>query len=115
MMIETVRGVPMDARVLSNYLKNLVNCFFKILPIRENDEPTLQTYMESLQVEMIGCSELIVAIREDTLFMTLVSILQYLIDHPEVEVAVYRREVFKAISVCNKLKSRYTTLLAEGG
>ena len=44
----------MDEMVLSNYLRNLVNLFFKILPIRESEEPSLTSYMVSLQTELIG-------------------------------------------------------------
>ena len=40
--------------------------------------------------------------------MTLISILQYLIDTPDCPVQDVKREVFRAISICNKLKSRYT-------
>lgn len=108
-MIQTMRGIPMDDMVLSNYLRNLVNLFFKILPIRENEEPTLPFYMESLQAELLGCSELITVLHEDSMFLSLISILQYLIDRPDSPVYVYKREVFKAISICNKLKARYAT------
>lgn len=107
MMLPTVTGVPMDAKVLENYLGALINLFFKILPIKESGEESLDTYMRSLQIELIGCKELIEALREDALFLTLLAILQYLIDHPTAEVPTVRREVFRAISVCNKLRKRY--------
>lgn len=112
MMIETRTGVQMDARVLSNYLHTLINLFFKILPIKESGESSLDTYMRSLQAELIGCKELIAAIHEDPLFMPLISILQYLIDNPSCSVKVVKREVFRAISICNKLKARYA--VSEG-
>lgn len=105
--VETVRGVPMDAALLHNYLRNLVNLFFKILPLRESEERSLGAYMESLQVNLIGSYNVIAAVDRDPLFMTLIAILQYLIDHQDSTVSVYKREVFKAISICNKLKSRY--------
>ena len=38
MMLQTKAGVPMDAKVLSNYFRSLINCFFKILPIWESGE-----------------------------------------------------------------------------
>jgi hypothetical protein len=63
--------------------------------------------MESLQAEVLGCEALVETIKADSMFLSLVSILQYLIDHTESEVIVFRREVFKAISICNKLKARY--------
>ena len=60
MMIQTKVGVPMDAVVLENYFRALINLFFKILPIWESGESS-----------------------------------------------TVKREVFRAISICNKLKARY--------
>ena len=109
MMIQTTVGVPMDATVLNNYLRTLVNLFFKILPIWESGESSLDTYMRSLQAELLGCKELVEAIHEDPL----ISILQYLIDTPSCPTPVVKREVFKAISICNKLKAKYAVLNKE--
>ena len=113
MMIQTKVGVPMDAVVLKNYFRTLINFFFKILPIWESGESSLETYMRSLQAELLGCKELIEAIHDDSLFLSLISILQYLIDNPSLEVSAVKREVFRAISICNKLKSRYTVSSCE--
>lgn len=110
MMIQTTTSIPMDARILNNYLRSLINLFFKILPIRESEEPSLTVYMQSLQAELMGCKNLIKAIHEDALFLSLISILQYLIDNPECSTSVVKREVFRAISICNKLKQRYAGL-----
>lgn len=100
--VETNRGVPMPARLLYRYLRNLVNQFFKILPLRESEENTLTAYMESLQRELIGASSVIIAVDFSPLFFSLIAILQYLIDNSGSTVSVYKREVFKAISICNK-------------
>ncbi len=108
--ISTVSGVPMDAEVLYGYLHGLVNRFFKILPMRESGEGSLTEYMQSFQLELIGCAELVEAIHGDPDYMSLLSILQYLIGSPEAPVHVFKREVFKAITICNKLKSRYAAL-----
>ena len=62
MMVNTTPGVPIDAEILHNYFRRLVNHFFKILPMRENNEESLTTYMQSLQVELLGCKGLITAI-----------------------------------------------------
>ena len=93
----------MDAKVLSNYFRSLINCFFKILPIWESGEGSLSIYMKSLQAELLGCE----AIHEDPLFLSLIAILQYFIDNPSCEISTVKREVFRAISICNKLKARY--------
>ena len=109
MMIETTAGMPIDAEVLHNYFRNLVNHFFKILPMREQNEESLTTYMQSLQAELLGCKGLVSAIQNDASYLTLLSILQYLIDNPECTVREVKREVFRAISICNKLKAQYAS------
>ena len=109
MMVETTAGAPIDAEVLHNYFRTLVNHFFKILPIREQNEESLTTYMQSLQAELLGCKGLVSAIQNDASYLTLLSILQYLIDNPECTVREVKREVFRAISICNKLKAQYAS------
>ena len=94
-------------QLLRNYFDAMVNHFFKILPMRENEEASLPTYMCSLQVELIGCGDLVSSLRTDPSFLTLLSILQYLIGHPACEVADVRREVFHAINICHKLRAMY--------
>ena len=106
-MIDTSANKPLPEKLLYNYFKSLVNSFFKILPIRESGEKSLGTYMQSLQLELIGCKELLPSIKEDSGFLSLIAILQYLIDNPECSVGVVKREVFKAISICNRLKAQY--------
>lgn len=105
--ISTTTGDYVPSSLLKNYFKNLVNQFFKILPMKENGEDTLIFYMESLQKELIGCKDLIPCMKEDPMYLILLSILQYLIDHQDMSVLSVRREVFRAISVCNKLRSEY--------
>lgn len=112
MTIQTTAGIPMNATMLSGYMRSLVNRFFKILPIKESGEDSLETYMRSLQSELLGCKELIVAIHEDCEFVSLLNILQYLIDNPECSLVIVRREVFRAISICNKLKAKYAVGMA---
>lgn len=118
MTVETTAGIPMSAELLDSYMRSLVNRFFKILPIKESGneygEESLDTYIRSLQVELLGCKELIVVINEDPSFLSLINILQYLIDNPDCSVRTVKREVFRAISICNKLKAKYA-VVAEGG
>ena len=46
-------------------------------------------------------------LRADAEYMTLLSILQYMIDNPECSVTSVKREVFRAISIINKIKAYY--------
>ena len=93
-------------KTVSNYLSSLVNQFFKILPIKESGEKTLPVYIKSLRNELLGCRGLCDALRDDGNIVTLLAILQFLIDN-DCSVSETKTEVFKAINICNKLKGRY--------
>ena len=73
----------------------------------ESGEGTLPTYLESLQIELLGCKDLIKSIGNDPYYLVLLSILEYFINNPDVTKTVIKREVFRAISICNRLKSSY--------
>lgn len=104
MSMDTTIGVSISNELMENYLKTLVNRFFKILPIREQDDDSLPIYLRSLQMEVLGSQNLITSFQNNANFITLASILQYLIDNPDCSIKTVRREVFHAISLCNKLK-----------
>lgn len=92
---------------MRNYMRGLVDRFFKILPMWEDQESSLQTYLESLLLELKGFEELMSVLHDDRDFVTLLSILQYLIGHPETNKRTVKREVFRSISICNKLTAKY--------
>lgn len=106
MSCEESAPVRIDDGVLHSYFKRLVNQFFKILPIREREEASLGTYLRSLRAELLGCHGLVLQLRDDAAYLTLLSILQYLIEHPDCPVSEVKREVFKAIRICNALMER---------
>lgn len=108
--MKTVGGYDISTTLVSNHLGSLVNKFYKILPMWESNEPSLSEFMDSLRVELFGYKNLMRYIQYDASYMTLLSILQYLIDHiNECELHTVRREVFKAISICKKLRKKYCT------
>ena len=93
-----------------DFMNEQAKCDFlrkRMIELREKNGKS-----QAEMAELIGCKELIAAIHEDPLFMSLISILQYLIDNPSCSVKVVKREVFRAISICNKLKARYA--VSEG-
>ena len=93
--------------MLLNRFDTLVNQFFKILPIRENNEETLQKYIDSLLREMIGMGELLKTIGDDDLYLTLLSTLNYMRVHP-CDVGTVKTDVFKCIRVIKKLQKKYS-------
>jgi len=102
----TTNGYNVPAEMVDNYLSKLVDQFFKILPIKEEGEPSLNEFMRSLQAELLGFKGLMAEIGNDSMYLTLLSILQYLIEN-DCDVPVVKREVFKAISICKKLRNKY--------
>lgn len=102
----TIVGQDIPDRLFQNYIGSLVNQFFKILPIRENEEPTLREYMKNLQIELLGSKGLIAELNNDSQYLTLISILQYMIDN-DCDIPTTKSQVFKAISICNRLKGKY--------
>ena len=114
MMLETKSNVGLGGAVLENYLQSLIGRYYKILPLWESGEQSLGIYMQSLRDELIGCKEFVVAIQSDAMFLSLISILQCLIDNPTFSPHRVKREVFQAISLCNKLKAKYAESPKEG-
>lgn len=106
LIVKTTTDQELPEELFKNYLSNLVNQFFKILPIRENEEPSLNEYMKNLQVELIGAKGLIVLLKNDGQYVKLLAILQYMIDN-DCDVPTTRSQVFKAINICNKLKNKH--------
>lgn len=114
MMFDTSSGMQISSVSVTNYLDSLVNKFFKILPMREESEPSLYEYVISLQRELIGFGSMVVDVGSDKLFVSILSVLQFFIDNVSSEdcsVKDIRGEVFHVISLCNKLKEKYS----EGG
>lgn len=106
-MMLTRHGTQVGSNLAGNYFDTLINMFFKILPLWEDHEESLPTYMESLQIEMLGFKGLIASVRDDASYLSLLSVLQFFIDNPDTETHIVKREVFRSISLCNKLKKKY--------
>ena len=107
MMMNTVSSIELPNAAIGKYFAMLVNMFFKILPLKENGERSLYSYIQSLQIELLGCKALICSDKTEPAFLSLIFILQYFLDNPDCDIPVVKREVFKAISICKKLQERY--------
>lgn len=92
---------------LEYYLSSLIDRFYKILPLKEEAEPSLYGYMDSFIRELTGFESLFHSFHGDPRFISLISILQYMVDNPDCPVDIVRKEVFHAISICKCLRSAY--------
>ena len=99
-------NIEVNDEMFARKLHGFVNQFYKILPIKESGEPTLVQYMKSLQREMLGCQALMTALENDAQYLSLLSILQYMIDH-ECDVATVKSDVFRAINILKRMQARF--------
>jgi len=85
---------------LNEYLEDLVGKIYKILPLKESEIDTLNEYIKSLQLEIIGSLNIF---DNDAKIMTVINTLQYFIDN-EYDTKTCKREVFKCIKIVKKLR-----------
>jgi len=104
-MIEVKYG-QIPNKLFRNYLSYLVNKLFKVLPMKEKDIKSLNQYLKSLQIELIGSTELISVLKNDPQFLTLMNTIQFFIEN-EYDNQTCKREVFKCISIIKNLQKKY--------
>lgn len=89
-------------KALNSYLHNLINKVYKILPMKEEQCDTLTSYLLSLKNELIGCYELWDILCDNSQFLTVINIIDYL-SKEEYDISTCKREVFKAIHLIEKV------------
>lgn len=90
-----------------NYFKYLIGQLYKSLCLKEEQNKTLMSYLESLNRELIGNSKLISFLKSDARFISLLSKIQFLISNPDIDVSIFKKEIFSAISIVQKLEKKY--------
>ena len=104
-MIEVKYGlIPKEN--FCNYFKFLINKTYKILPLKEENSKTLQSYLESYLRELIGNKELVSRLVDEPKFISIMNILQFLISE-EYSVKVCKKEVFKCIRILEEINKKY--------
>ena len=104
----TIYDVEISRDVMVKRVNELVNQFYKILPLRENESNTLSQYAGSLLREMLGMKQLLVEWHNDGQYASLLGILQFIVDNPNCDVATVKSDVFKAINIIKRLQKKYT-------
>lgn len=92
--------------LFGNYLNFLVGKIYKILCMREENSDTLSKYMQSLQRELAGNQKLIVALRYDSDFLSLMSKIEFLV-YNEADLPTYKKDIFDCISLVKRMQSKY--------
>lgn len=83
------------------YLDTLINSVFKILPLYEEKNVGIETYVESLLFELYGLDK-VIKIENSYEYISLLSTLESIkknVTNQDSEKKVIKREVFKCISI----------------
>lgn len=91
---------------LSQYFDYLIGKTYKILPLFEENSPTLTSYIKSYQRELIGDSFLFEQLNCEPKFITLLSTIEYLANG-EYDHAICKSEVLKCTNIINDINDRY--------
>lgn len=87
------------------YLKALINKVYKILPMYEEENKNLRSYLQSLEREMTGCYQIYQSACKDANFLSVIGIVRYL--HTEdYDQHICKQEVFKAIRIIENIVER---------
>lgn len=106
----TCVDMPMNDEYVIRYISSLVNRCFKILPMREENESSINEYTRSLLRELVAFGDLFDHTRDHGTFVSLLCVVKFLDDNVcnnECSIKDIRREVFNAISLCKKLKQEF--------
>jgi hypothetical protein len=90
---------------LSNYLNTVVNSVFKILPLYEEKNVGLETYVESLLFELYGL-EKVVSMDSSYEYVSLLSTLESVkmeVVKEDSKKTTVKREVFKCINIIKNM------------
>jgi len=111
-MIEVKYGlIPKES--FCRYFEFLINKTYKILPLKEEDSTTLQSYLESYLRELVGNKDLVDILVDEPQFITVLNTLQYLISE-KYSVAICKKEVFKCIRILDSIKNKYFVEVENG-
>ncbi len=94
--------------MVKKYLRGLINRIYKILPLKESGYNTTPKYIHSLRKELTGFESLMAAINYDSRYGSVISVLKVFEDEfDELSPAYVKSEVFRLITLCNGIISKY--------
>jgi hypothetical protein len=90
---------------LATYLNSVVNSIFKILPLYEEQNVGVKTYIESLLFELYGLEDA-VAIKHSYEYISLLSTLESVkkeVSKQDSKKQIVKREIFKCINIVKNM------------
>lgn len=89
-----------------DYLNYLIDCIFKILPLKEEENIGLTEYIDSVIIQFIGAKDVYVDLYNNQKYMSILNILYYLKNN-EFTSKQCKREVFKCINILKCILKTY--------
>jgi hypothetical protein len=93
--------------MLANYYKFLINQLYKCLCLKEDGCETLESFLQSMNYELIGSKSLIVSLKGDARFISLLNKIQFLISEPDLDLKIFKKEIFSCIKIVEKLEDQH--------
>lgn len=90
--------IPVNLHI--NYMDNLINRVFKILPLKDEKSDTVEAYITNLLYELTGNKELIIYLNNDSRYETILSNLQKMLSQD----TNYRTLVFNTITLITQIR-----------
>jgi hypothetical protein len=93
---------------LLTYLNSVINSVFKVLPLYEEENVGLETYIESLLFELYGLDK-VVSLEQSAEYISLLSTLEsikYEIAKSDSKKSTVKREIFKCINVIKNMVAK---------
>lgn len=101
--------------LLGCYFNRMVGRLYKILPLKEAEEETVDKYLDSLLSELLGV-EAVSELKQQPYYVSIVGIVSFLSDNiTSCSTSKVKRDVFRAINLCKKLEVLYTEGVYAGG
>lgn len=102
----TTKYNPLPSELCADYFDKLVNRVYKLLPLKEENSDTIDTYIKDLLFELTGNNEVIISLKNDGSFLSIIGRIEKL--QTESDIKTYRREVFNCIQNVTRLKRKYS-------
>lgn len=92
--------------MIRDYLENLIDCIFKILPLKEEENLGLVDYIDSIIIQIIGSKNVYVELYSNQKYLSILNVLYYLKNN-EFTLKQCKREVFKCTNILTRILSTY--------
>lgn len=92
---------PISQEQFDEYCKKKIGKIYKLLPLKEENNPTLIAYIKSLLVELYGGRKIIPRFESDPEFIAMICSIAGLEDINDL--TTFRSKVFECIEICKKL------------